>query len=152
MIVRRISPPRPLWTRSATDFDQMRRDMYRLFDALADARETLPTAGVFPLMNVTQDADNFYVRAEMPCVKADDLDISAVNRTLTIAGRREMPEEEGVSFHRKERTAGQFNRSITLPSEIDNERIEASYKNGLLTVTLAKPEIAKPRQITVKTS
>jgi HSP20 family protein len=152
MIVRRLGPSRPTFVPTYNGFDEMRRDMFRLFGALADHAGTQPSAGVFPAVNVTQDTDSFYVRAELPGVAADDLDISAVHRTLTIKGERKAPDEEGVSYHRRERAGGVFSRSITLPSEFDAERIDARYKDGLLRLTLPKPERLKPRQITVKTS
>jgi HSP20 family protein len=109
-------------------------------------------AGVFPPINVTQDTDRFYVHAEVPGIKADELSISAVKNRLSIAGKREIPSEnERVSYHRKERAEGAFNRTLTLPTELDVEHIEARYADGILTLTLPKSEAAKPRQIVVKT-
>lgn len=151
MIVRRLSR-RPSF--SATypfdAFEGIRRDMFRLMDALTSAESDLPSAGVFPLLNVTQDRDNFYVRAEMAGVRAEGLNITAANRTVTLSGRRNVGEEQGVSYHRKERAEGEFNRSITLPGDFDSARVDARYANGILTLVLPKPEQAKPRQIAVK--
>src|SRR5690606_16703793 len=110
------------------------------------------SAGIFPAINVTQDRDNFYVRAELPGVKPDALDVSAVNRTLTISGKRSAPEESGVSYHRKERADGDFSRSVTLPGDFDYDKADARFANGVLSVQLPKPEKAKPRQIAVKTA
>jgi HSP20 family protein len=108
--------------------------------------------GVFPPVNVTQDEDNFYVRAEVPGVKASELSISAVKNRLSIAGKREIPQEhERVSYHRKERAEGSFNRTVMLPADLEAERIDARYADGVLTLTLPKAEEAKPRQILVKT-
>jgi HSP20 family protein len=121
--------------------------MQQLLDASYGDAPT--TSGVFPAMNVTQDAHNFYVRAALPGLSATDIDVSAVNRTLTVNGTRKANHEEGVSYHRKERAEGGFNRSVTLPLEFDSERVQARFENGLLTVTLPKPEKVKPRQITV---
>ena len=75
-----------------------------------------------------------------------------MQRTLTIAGKRAAPEEQGVSYHRKERADGDFNRSVTLPGDFDGDRIEARIVHGVLTVTLPKPERVKPRQISVKSN
>jgi len=109
-------------------------------------------SGVFPPMNVTQDTDNFYVRAEVPGIKASELSISALKNRLTIAGRREIPNEhERASYHRKERPEGSFNRTLTLPTELDVERIDARYTDGILTLKLPKAEAAKPRLISVRT-
>jgi HSP20 family protein len=123
--------------------------MQRLFDALEGAGRDY--TGVFPPMNITQDADNFYVRAELPGMKMDDLELTALRNRISVSGKREIPVEE-ASYHRREREGGTFSRSVTLPSEIAGERVEADYKDGILTVVLPKREEAKPRQITVKTS
>jgi len=112
-----------------------------------------PAAGVFPLMNITEGKDNFYVRAELPGLKAGDLDISVTGDTLTIAGERKIPaEDEKAKYHRREREAGRFSRIITLPAQVDTGKVEAHSKDGLLTVILPKAEAAKPKQITIKTS
>lgn len=154
MIVRRIGRAEPRWTNPFNDFDRIRREMFRFLDAYPGgaAGYDAPAAGVFPAINVTQDRDNYFVRAELPGVKPEALEITALNRTLTIAGKREALEEKGVSYHRKERADGAFNRTVTLPSEFDTERVSAKAVNGVLTITLPKPEKAKPRQISVKSS
>lgn len=153
MIVTRIRPLRRMWPADWDDFDHLRRDMTRALDNMA--RGFLPNGGLrmFPLVNVTQDGENFYVRAELPGVKAEDLDVSAMDRKLTIAGKRELPvEKEGVSYHRREREGGSFSRSVQLPADFDRDRVEAAYENGILTITLPLAEETKPRQITVKAS
>ena len=74
-------------------------------------------------MNITQDNDNYYLRAEVPGIKADELSISAIRNRLTLAGKREIQREhERVSYHRKERAEGSFNRTVTLPTEINADR------------------------------
>jgi HSP20 family protein len=83
-------------------------------------------------------------------MKAEDLGIQIVDKTLTISGERKIPEEgEKIRYHRRERDAGRFSRAIGLPGEIDNGRIEAQMRDGLLTVTIPKAEAAKPKQIAV---
>jgi HSP20 family protein len=125
--------------------------MLRMFDSLAGADGTIePAAGVFPPINVTQDENNFYVRAEVPGIKADDLSISALRNRVSISGKREIPkEQQAVSYHRKERAEGEFNRTVTLPAEVAADRVEARYVDGILTLTLPKAEESKPRQIAV---
>jgi HSP20 family protein len=109
-------------------------------------------AGVFPPVNITQDNDNFYVRAEVPGLNAKELSISAMRNRLSLSGKREIPKEQDrVSYHRKERAEGTFSRTVTLPAEVDAERVDARYVDGILNLTLPKAEQAKPRQITVKT-
>ena len=152
MIVRRVWPARPSFDRSP-DHEMFRRDLLRAFEMFTGDREprTSPS-GVFPPINVTQDADRFYVRAELPGIVASELSISALRNRLSISGKREIAtEHERASYHRKERPEGTFNRTLTLPMWIDAERIEARYADGILTLTLPKAEEAKPRQIAVKT-
>ena len=152
MLVRQIWPSRPTFDTPFTDFDQVRRQMLRLLDSVAGDRFGEVGAGVFPPVNVTQDDDNFYLRAEVPGIAPNDLSISAVRNRVSLAGRRELPREhERVSYHRKERVEGTFNRTVTLPNEVDAQRVEARYADGILTLTLPKAEEAKPRQITVRT-
>jgi HSP20 family protein len=103
-------------------------------------------------MNITQDDDNFYLRAEVPGIKPKDLSISAVRNRVSLADKREIQREhERVSYHRKKLPEGAFNRTVTLPTEVDAERVDAKYADGVLTLTLPKAEEAKPRQIVVRT-
>ena len=151
MIVRRVWPARPTFETGQSALDHIRREMLRALDTLADPRADAGTSGVYPPINVTQDDEQFFVRAELPGVVTSDLSISALRNRLSISGKREIKKEhERVSYHRKERLEGAFNRTLTLPTPVDAERIEAHYADGVLTVTLPKAEEAKPRQIVVK--
>ena len=146
---------RPFWpTRDSSVFgelDRMRRDMERLFGGLSGRSFREPTAGVFPLTNVTEDNDNYYVRAELPGTKAEDVDISVTGDGLSIAGERKIPEQkEDARYHRREREAGKFSRMVGLPGQINAEKVEAHCTDGMLTIVLPKAEAAKPRQISVK--
>jgi HSP20 family protein len=85
-------------------------------------------------------------------VDASQLDVAVVNRTLTVSGMRRSSEEEGVSYHRRERPEGAFSRSVTLPAEFEGARVEARYLDGVLTLMLPKPEAAKPRRVTMQTA
>jgi HSP20 family protein len=107
-------------------------------------------AGVYPLINLTEDKDNYYVRAEMPGLKADELSISVTANNLSISGERKIASEgENVRYHRREREAGTFSRILGLPGEVDADKVEANHVNGILTVVIPKAETAKPKQITV---
>ena len=151
MLVRRGWPSRPAFEDVFADFDQLRREMQRMLEP-GKAEFSELGSGVFPPLNVTQDSDNFYVSAEVPGIRASELSISAVKNRLSIAGRREIQtENERVSYHRKERPEGSFNRTLTLPTELEVERIEARYADGILSLKLPKAEAAKPRLISVKT-
>ena len=91
MLLRRVTGwPRWDWTSPFEELERMRRQMDLLSEGLSRGLWREPGAGVFPLMNVTEDADNYYVRAELPGLKADDLDISAAGDTLSISGERKI--------------------------------------------------------------
>jgi HSP20 family protein len=131
----------------------MRRQMDLLSEGLSRGVWQEPSAGVFPLMNVTEDKEKFYVRAELPGLKGDDLDISVTGDTLTIAGERKIvPEDEKSTYHRREREAGKFSRIVSLPAQVDTGKVEAGCTDGVLKITLPKAEAAKPKQIAVKAS
>lgn len=151
MLLRRVWPSRPTFESPFADFDQLRRQMMRLFDAVDTDTFGDLGATVFPPVNISQDNDNFYVRAEVPGINPKDLQISALGRRLTLSGRRELPKEsEETSYHRKERAEGEFNRTVTLPAEFNTDRVDAQYQAGILTCTLPKSDTARPRQIIVR--
>ena len=129
---------------------RMRQQMEQLLDSAA-APQQREAAGVLPLINLTEGKDNYYVRAELPGVKGDELDIQVTANNLAISGERKIAaEEEGARYHRKEREAGTFSRMIGLPGEVDTDKVEAKLENGILTIVISKAEIAKPKQISVK--
>lgn len=143
-------PSRP-WGGS-DELNRMRRDMDRLFEDLVGSFRG-PTAGVFPLTNITEDEHNYYVRAELPGMASDEIDISVSGDSLSISGERKIPaEKEEARYHRREREAGKFSRMISLPGQIDTGKVEAICLDGVLAITLPKAEAAKPKQITVKSA
>ena len=149
MIVKRLTDW-PTWN-WRSEIDRIRREMDWLTEGLAGSLIREPSPGVFPLMNVTEDNDNYYVHAELPGIKPDELDISVTGDSLTISGERKIdPEDENANYHRRERESGKFSRALSLPGQIDTSKVEASTANGVLTVVLSKSEAAKPKQITVK--
>ncbi len=106
--------------------------------------------GVFPPVNVFKNGDGYLVRIEVPGVPPEKLNLQTHGRTVTISGEREAEHVEGASYHRRERDAGSFSRSLTLPANLDLENVEASYKHGVLTLRVPLKAAAKPRQIAVK--
>ena len=106
--------------------------------------------GVFPPVNVFNDRDGYVVKVEVPGIPPEQINIEGNGRTLTISGSRTPEAPQGGAFHRRERSGGQFSRSLQLPEELDVGRSEASYKYGVLTIRIPKREEAKPRQISVK--
>ena len=132
------------------ELNRMRRQMDRLMDNTFSRSSAGLHAGVFPAINVTEDANNFFVRAELPGVQASDLDIQTTANNLTLSGERKLePEDEAANYHRREREGGRFSRALSLPKEIDTERVEARLTNGMLTLRLPKAESAKPKRITI---
>jgi HSP20 family protein len=134
------------------ELDRMKKQMTRLFGDITGGVVGRGTAGVFPLTNVTEGKDNFYVRAELPGVIAEDLNITITGDSLAIEGERKIAvEKKGAKYHRREREAGRFSRMIGLPGQVDTDKVEAKCADGILTVVLPKAESAKPRQISIKT-
>ena len=130
---------------------RMQRQMDRLFDAFSGQREGRGSAGVFPPINLIENQEHYIVRAELPGIAADKLDIQATGNSLSISGERKIAEEgNGVRYHRREREGGTFSRVISLPGDIDAEKVDAELANGILTIKVAKAEAAKPKQITVR--
>ena len=154
MLLRRVNDwPAWAWSSPFEDLERMRRQMDRFRGDLPRGLYGPTSPGGFPLMNMSEDKDSYYVRAELPGLKADDLEISVTGDTFSISGERKMPlEDENARYHRREREAGRFSRLISLPAQIDPGKVEALCRDGVLTVTLPKAEETKPKQITVKGS
>jgi HSP20 family protein len=111
-----------------------------------------PASGVFPPVNVFRDEHGDVVlRAELPGLRPEDIEISCEQRTLMIRGERKAEQAEGGgSYHRRERASGKFSRSIRLPGDLDPSRAAATFKHGVLTLQIPRAETAKPRQIAVQ--
>jgi len=130
----------------------LRNEIDRLFDAplteLARASQFL--SGGAPAVDVFEDKENFVVKAELPGMKKEDIDVSLHDGSLTISGERTEEKVEKGERYRSERFFGRFQRIVALPASVDAARIKAQYKDGVLTVTLPKAEEAKPKQIDVQ--
>lgn len=122
----------------------------RLLQGVARPLFDEPTLRPFPALNVWEDGDRLMAEAELPGLRLEDIEVLVVGNELTIKGRRPTPAEIKGSVHRQERGVGEFARTITLPVEIDAEKVEATLKNGVLTVLLPKAEPAKARKIAVR--
>ncbi len=123
----------------------------RLFDLPFFGRESNRTAGWTPALDLHQDKDYFFVHAELPGMKKEDVALSLHDGVLTLSGERrhETTSADKTTTLRNERFFGRFERSITLPAPVDATRVSAAYENGILTVMLPKAEAAKPRQIEI---
>jgi HSP20 family protein len=106
-----------------------------------------------PPVDIVENENELVVKADVPDIKFEDIDVKIENGTLTLRGERnaEKISDKG-GWHRMERSYGTFERAFTLPESVDPEHVKADYKNGTLTVTLPKKEIAKPRQVKVDVS
>jgi len=142
----------PTWRfRSPLDELHRLRQQMELLYGRTPAPYQPASAGVFPLINLTEDKDKYYIRAELPGVKGDELDIQVTENNLAISGERKIAaEEEGARYHRREREAGTFSRIIGLPGDINSDNVDAKLENGILTVVVSKAEAAKPKQISVR--
>jgi HSP20 family protein len=153
MIVIRFNIPAVGWRGAFEDLERLRRDMDQRLQHVLGRPYRPETAGVFPLINLTENKDNYYVRAELPGLKAEELNISATGRNLILSGERKISSKgDDANFHRREREAGSFNRIVALPGDIDADKVEAALVDGVLTVTIPKAEAAKPKQIRVKSN
>ena len=136
----------PLWNQLQT----LQNEMNRVFD-----RWTVDSdrgfAAAYPAINAWEDADSLYVEAELPGVDQKKLEIYVTGgNQLAIKGERKVDAPEKVIWHRQERGQGTFSRTLTLPFDIDSEKVDARLDNGVLSVKVAKHEASKPRKITVK--
>jgi HSP20 family protein len=105
--------------------------------------------GWSPALDLYHNADNIIALVELPGMRKEDIEISLHDGTLIISGERKSESVEGEKAERTERVTGKFRRSITLPARVESDKVNATYKDGILTVTLPKAEEAKPKQIQV---
>ena len=104
-----------------------------------------------PLVDIFETENDLVLKADLPDVDLKDIDVRVENQTLTIEGERKFEQSQNTKgYHRMERSYGRFVRSFAVPSTFDTEKINAQYKNGVLTVALTKKEAAKPRTIKIE--
>jgi HSP20 family protein len=126
--------------------DWMDRMLDRVMPALFAER-----GGIFPEFDIVETGEHIVVKADLPGIDVNDLDINVVDNVLTVRGeRKEEYEESKEQYHRIERRCGSFRRSFALPAEVDTEGIEAHYHDGVLTLKIPKSEAAKHKRIEVK--
>jgi HSP20 family protein len=128
----------------------LQRELARAFESPFGFELGPSGRGVYPAMNMFTDKNGYVLRMEVPGVSPENIQIETHGRVLTVSGRREVKAPEDGSFHRRERGAGEFSRSVQLPADLDLSRAEASCKHGILNVRIPKKEEAKPRQIAVQ--
>jgi len=134
------------------EMNRLQREMNQLFGSYSGGDGWPTFAAVsFPAFNIWQDETNVYAEAELPGLELNDLEIFVTGGDqLTIKGERKQPKLERGAWHRQERGFGSFARVVELPVDVNPDRVEAKLVNGVLTLTMAKSEAAKPRKILVK--
>jgi len=130
------------------EMERLRREMDGLFSNYGRNAGS----AVYPLVNVYESGDNLVVTAELAGATRDNVSITFSDGALTLSGTRTLPESvKNMTAVRRERTVGSFEKTIRIPVKIDTEKINASFENGILSVTLPKAEEAKPKSITIET-
>lgn len=131
--------------------EEMDRFLGEVFGTAATSLRGATPARGFPAINMWEDAENVYAEAELPGLKAEDVEISVVGPELTLKGKRADARPEGAAYHRRERSAGDFTRAVRLPVAIDADKVHCLLADGVLLITLPKAQSAKPRKIKVTT-
>lgn len=141
MTLLRVNPARRLF-----NMERMFEDFFNQDEALQER-----VSPVVPSLNVEENEDAFYVSAEIPGMKKEDIKISFQENVLTISGeKQEEKKQDGKNYHRIERSFGKFCRSVNIPAGVKLDKISAEYENGILYITIPKAEKAKPKMIEVK--
>ena len=154
MSIIRWNPVRDLAT-FPSDILGMQKEMNKMFDqffhggTLDDGE--FPANSWLPAIDLIEKENEFLAKVELPGVSKDDVKITLQDNILTIRGEKKNEKETSDSnYHRFERSYGSFHRSLALPSTVNNEKVDAQYKDGILTISLPKAEEAKRKQIEVK--
>lgn len=128
--------------------DQMNRLFEGFFEDLPQAR---PYGAAYPGLNLWEDGDHAYIEAELPGLTLEDVEVLVTGDEVTINGTRKLADAGDASWHRRERSQGQFSRRVTLPWQIDADKVEARLTDGVLCIKLPKAESAKPKKVKLLT-
>jgi HSP20 family protein len=146
--------PSPSWNDSWTAFDQLRRELSGVLGSFAPEGARAARSTVYPPVNLYENDAHWVLTAEVPGLLPENLDVSVDGNRVTLRGERkiEIPDEPGTGVHRRERQAGIFRRTFELPAAPESDKIEATYRHGVLRVRLPKPVSRQARQITIQPS
>ena len=150
-IIRYQTPDLSAWS-SPNRWANLRDEIDTMFELpfwSALGRQTQLFNGWSPALDLYQNADNVVAIVELPGMRKEDIEISLHDGTLTVSGERKSESVEGEKAERTERVTGKFRRSVTLPARVETDKVNATYKDGILTVILPKAEDAKPKQIQI---
>lgn len=143
---------RPDFRNPWAEFERIRRGLDELSQNLVSEGKSHMNPTVFPPINIFEETDALFLKAELPGFQAEDLKISIEGDTLTLQGtRKKSSDDENVSYHRQEIKTGNFSRAIALPARIDMDKISAKLSKGILTLTLYKADVVQPKQIKINT-
>jgi HSP20 family protein len=140
------------------EMDMLRREIDQAFRGVGRSSlnplnpSFLPGIGTgdYPRINLSEDEESYYIEAVVPGIDPKDLDLNLMQGTLTLSGERQADEQNGYTWHRHERGAGKFMRTIELPNSVDGAKVDAEYRNGVLLITMPKQQSAKPKKISVR--
>lgn len=136
------------WARNPlTEFDQLLSEMSGLIESTMGA--AAPAVAWTPLADVTESDDGFRIEIELPGVKSKDIDIEANGQELVVTGEIKEKERKGV-LRRSTRRTGSFEYRLRLPGEVDTDKINAQMSDGVLSITVPKAEVAKPRHVEIR--
>ncbi len=129
----------------------LREEMENMFSQFAGAvgHEIPARFRTDPVVNLIEDAESFHAEFEVPGLTMDRIDVEVLGEQLTVKGRRSAVESEHLMFHRRERAATDFSRTLVLPTSVNVEKASATLKDGVLTVTMPKSDVAKARRVEV---
>ena len=129
----------------------LRQAMDQLFDDAFTRPRGASGVSILPAIDLYQTADEVVVKANLPGLKAEDVQISVASGMLTLSGEfKQEDERKEANYHVLERRSGAFERSVALPTEVQTEKAKADFENGVLTISLPKAETVKPKMITIK--
>ena len=138
------------------EINRIRNEIFRIFEdpfGFASSAASTLFEGWTPPVDVHEDKDRITVRAELPGMKKENIEVTVVGDTLTISGERKQEEEKRQGeMYRSERYVGRFQRTISLPTDVDPNKVQATYKDGVLNVVVNKSEQAKRKQIEIQAS
>jgi HSP20 family protein len=135
------------------DLSGIQQEMNRLFDEFfGERRQELAEGTWLPAVDVSETGEEIVVRAELPGLSKDDIELNIQDNVLTLKGeKKQEKKEEKENYHRVERSYGSFSRSFTLPAGVDPENVQATFKDGVLVIALPKVEEAKQKKIEIGT-
>jgi HSP20 family protein len=134
----------------ARELDSLQSEVNRLFDGFFGNRGSVAARRWVPAMDLAERDDHLVLRADLPGLDRDDVEIEIKDGVLTISGERETEQEEkGDSYYRVERASGSFARSLSLPKDVDADAVTADFENGVLEVKIPKPEERQPHRVEI---